>query len=109
MLSQLVDSIYRLVYGGLLARLPEARAVRIGQSLFRSLPVAPLRTLAVDDPRLTVDLAGVRLPGPLILYCFTDCILIRCLSCRQLSMCYLGQFRNCRCTGSCAANGYDRC
>jgi dihydroorotate dehydrogenase len=67
MLSPLVDSIYRLVYGGVLARLPEARAVRIGQSLFRSLPVSPLRTLAVDDPRLTVELAGVRLPGPLIL------------------------------------------
>ena len=67
MLSPFADGLYRLVYGGLLVRLPEATAVRIGQSLFRSLPVAPLRALAVDDPRLAVDLAGVRLPGPLIL------------------------------------------
>ena len=67
MLSSFADGLYRLVYGGLLVRLPEATAVRIGQSLFRSLPVAPLRALAVDDPRLAVDLAGVRLPGPLIL------------------------------------------
>ena len=67
MLSPFADRLYRLVYGGLLARLPEATAVRLGQSLFRSLPVAPLRTLAVEDPRLAVELAGVRLPGPLIL------------------------------------------
>ncbi len=40
MLSPFADGLYRLVYGGLLVRLPEATAVRIGQSLFRSLPVA---------------------------------------------------------------------
>jgi dihydroorotate dehydrogenase len=67
MLSPIADRLYHLVYGGLLVRLPEATAVRVGQSLFRSVPIAPLRALAVDDPRLAVDLAGVRLPGPLIL------------------------------------------
>jgi len=67
MLVSLADRLYRLVYGGGLARLPEATAVRVGQSLFRALPVAPLRTLRVDDPRLAVELGGVRLPGPLIL------------------------------------------
>ena len=67
MLLPLADRLYRVVYGGLLSRLPEATAVRLGQTLFRALPVAPLRALAVDDPRLAVELAGVRLPGPLIL------------------------------------------
>jgi hypothetical protein len=63
----LADRLYRVAYGALLSRVPEAIAVRVGQAVFRSLPVAPLRTLAVSDPRLSVDLAGVRLPGPLIL------------------------------------------
>jgi dihydroorotate dehydrogenase len=67
MLLPLAERLYRVVYGGLLSRLPEATAVRVGQALFRALPVAPLRALAVDDPRLAVDLAGVRLPGPVIL------------------------------------------
>ena len=67
MLLPLAERFYRVVYGGLLSRLPEATAVRVGQALFRSLPVAPLRALAVDDPRLAVDLGGLRLPGPLIL------------------------------------------
>jgi dihydroorotate dehydrogenase len=67
MLSPLADRLYRLVYGGLLARLPEDTAVRLGQTLFRALPLAPLRALAVNDPRLAVELGGVRLPGPLIL------------------------------------------
>jgi dihydroorotate dehydrogenase subfamily 1 len=67
MLLPLAERLYRVLYDGLLSRLPEGTAVRIGQALFRALPVAPLRALAVDDPRLAVDLAGVRLPGPLIL------------------------------------------
>jgi dihydroorotate dehydrogenase len=67
MLLPLAERLYRVLYGGILSRLPEATAVRVGQALFRTLPLAPLRALAVDDPRLAVDLAGVRLPGPLIL------------------------------------------
>src|SRR5262245_55362653 len=67
MLVPVAERLYRIVYGGFLSRLPEAKAVRVGQALFRRLPVAPLWNLAVDDPRLAVDLAGVRLPGPLIL------------------------------------------
>jgi len=67
MLLPLAERLYRVFYGGLLSRLPEATALRVGQALFRALPVAPLRTLAVDDPRLAVNLAGVRLPGPVIL------------------------------------------
>jgi dihydroorotate dehydrogenase len=67
MVLPVADLLYRLLYGGMLARLPEARAVRAGQALFRAVPLAPLRALRCDDPRLAVDLAGVRLPGPLIL------------------------------------------
>src|SRR5262245_12629159 len=67
MLLPLAGRLYGILYGGLLSRLPEATAVRAGQAVFRALPVAPLRALAVDDPRLAVNLAGVRLPGPLIL------------------------------------------
>ena len=67
MLLPLAERLYGILYGSLLSRLPEATAVRVGQSLFRTLPVAPLRALAVDDPRLAVDLAGIRLPSPLIL------------------------------------------
>src|SRR5215467_8881426 len=67
MLLPVADRLYRIVYGGLLSRMPEATAVRIGQSLFRGLPVASLRTLQVDDPRLSVEIGGARLPGPVIL------------------------------------------
>jgi dihydroorotate dehydrogenase len=67
MLAPLADRLYRIVYGRVFSRLPEATAVRLGQALFRALPVAPLRRLTIDDPRLVVDVAGVRLPGPLIL------------------------------------------
>src|SRR5262245_46244408 len=67
MLLPLAERLYRVVYGRLLSRLPDATAVRVGQTLFRTIPLAPLRALAVYDPRLAVDLAGVRLPGPVIL------------------------------------------
>jgi dihydroorotate dehydrogenase len=67
MLLPLAERLYRVIYGGVLSRLPEATAVRLGQALFQRVPVAPLRLLGVEDPRLTVDLAGVRLPSPLIL------------------------------------------
>lgn len=67
MLLPLAEHLYRLLYHGLLLRLPERRAVALGQALLRLLPVAALRGLAVDDPRLAVELGGVRLPSPVIL------------------------------------------
>jgi dihydroorotate dehydrogenase len=67
MLASLADRLYHLAYAGLLARLPEGAAVRAGQALFRGMPLAPLRALARDDPRLAVALGGASLPGPLIL------------------------------------------
>ncbi len=66
MLLPLADRLYRLLYHGLLLRLPEATAVRLGQALLRALPVG-LLGLSRTDPRLAVDLAGVRLPNPVIL------------------------------------------
>jgi dihydroorotate dehydrogenase subfamily 1 len=67
MLAWAVDRFYRVVYDRLLSRMSEATAVRVGQALFRSLPAAAFRPLARRDPRLAIDLAGVRLPNPLIL------------------------------------------
>jgi dihydroorotate dehydrogenase subfamily 1 len=58
---------YRLLYGGLLSRLPEASAVRIGQTLLRALPVDTLPLFTVRDPRLAITLGGVRLSNPVIL------------------------------------------
>lgn len=67
MIAPVAERLHRLLYGGLLARLPEARAVRLGQALLRAVPPRALAGLALDDPRLAVELGGVRLPGPVIL------------------------------------------
>jgi dihydroorotate dehydrogenase len=67
MLLSLVERVYRLLHDRLFLRLPEARAVRLGQILLRAIPVPFLRIVDVDDPRLAVTLAGVRLPSPVIL------------------------------------------
>jgi len=67
MLLPVAERLYRLLYNGLLARLPEGQALRIGQALLRVLPVDALSGFTLDDPRLAVNLAGVRLPNPMIL------------------------------------------
>ena len=67
MILALADGLYRILYHGLLLRLPESRAVRVGQALLRLLPVESLGVLTLDDPRLAVELAGVRLSNPVIL------------------------------------------
>ncbi len=67
MLLPVADRLYHLLYHGVLLRLPEATAVRIGQALLKALPVVAAAALTRDDPRLAVDLAGVRLPGPVVL------------------------------------------
>jgi len=58
---------YRMLYGGVLSRLPEATAVRIGQALLRTVPVDRLPLFTVKDPHLETTLGGVRLPNPVIL------------------------------------------
>jgi dihydroorotate dehydrogenase len=63
----LADRLYRLLYGGLLSRLPEPLAVRIGQLGLRMLPLDRLGLFRSTDPRLGISLGGVPLPNPLIL------------------------------------------
>jgi len=67
MLLPVAERLYRVLYQGLLLRLPESTAVRVGQALLRLLPVEAVPGFTRDDPRLAVDLAGVRLPNPVIL------------------------------------------
>jgi len=61
------ELLYRLVYSGVLSRLPESIAVPVGQWGLRHLPLDRLSIFRNDDPRLAVTLGGVRLPNPLIL------------------------------------------
>lgn len=67
MLLTLAEAFHRLLYHGLLLRLPEARAVTVGQALLRRLPVEAVTAFTLEDPRLVVRLGGVRLPSPVIL------------------------------------------
>ncbi len=67
MLLAAAERAYQLLNHGLFRRLSEHRAVRLGQALLRAIPLAALRGLALDDPRLAVTLGGVRLPNPVIL------------------------------------------
>src|SRR5215470_6716974 len=62
-----VDLLYRALYRGVLARLPERVAIAIGQSGLRHLPLDRLAIFRNPDPRLAVTLGGVRLANPLIL------------------------------------------
>lgn len=72
MLLPVAEGLYRLLYHGLLSRLSEGRAVRLGQTLLRALPLEALPGFALNDPRLAVELAGVRLPNPVILSSMYD-------------------------------------
>ncbi len=62
-----VDLLYRALYRGVLARLPERVAIAIGQWGLRHLPLDRLALFRNPDPRLAVTLGGVRLANPLIL------------------------------------------
>ena len=61
------DSLYRVLYSGILSRLPEGVAVSLGQWGLRLLPLDLLPFFRNRDPRLATTLGGVRLPNPLIL------------------------------------------
>ncbi len=60
-------ALYRLFYDGILSRLPEPRALALGQTALRLLPLDRLPIFRFDDPRLATTVGGVRLPNPLIL------------------------------------------
>ena len=64
---RVAELLYRLLYGGVLSRLPESIAVPLGQWGLRRLPLDRLSIFRHDDPRLAITLGGVRLPNPLIL------------------------------------------
>src|SRR5437879_8954102 len=66
-MTRALATLYRLVYAGILSRLPEPTAVALGQQTLRVLPLDRLPVFRVDDERLAVTLGGVRLPNPLIL------------------------------------------
>jgi dihydroorotate dehydrogenase (NAD+) catalytic subunit len=62
-----LDLLYRAFYRGVLTRMPERRAVSMGQWGLRHLPLDRLEVFKNSDPRLAVTLGGVRLANPLIL------------------------------------------
>lgn len=66
-MTDALATLYRLVYEGVLSRLPEPTAVALGQTALRLLPLDRLPAFRLDDPRLAVTLGGVRLPNPIIL------------------------------------------
>jgi dihydroorotate dehydrogenase len=64
---RLADRVYHHLYGGLLSRLPEPTAIRVGQLGLRLLPLDRLGLFHSTDGRLGITLGGVPLPAPLIL------------------------------------------
>ena len=66
-MTRALAQLYRLLYQGVLSRLPEPTAVAVGQQALRVLPWDRLPVFRRDDARLAVTLGGVRLPNPLIL------------------------------------------
>lgn len=66
-MTRAIAALYRIFYDGFLGRLPERAAMALGQGALRRLPLDRLGCFRLEDPRLAVTLAGVRLPNPLIL------------------------------------------
>ena len=65
--TRLADRVYRALYHGVLARLPERAAIALGQRALRATPLDRLALFRLEDPSLAITLGGVRLPNPLIL------------------------------------------
>src|SRR3972149_2297174 len=61
------DLAYRILYRGLLSRLPGRIAIPLGQWGLRLIPIDLVPIFRHGDPQLAVTLGGVRLPNPLIL------------------------------------------
>jgi dihydroorotate dehydrogenase len=61
-----VTDPYRLFYDVVLSRLPEERAIALGQAMLRALPLDRLSLFRVEDERLRTSLGGVRLANPLV-------------------------------------------
>jgi dihydroorotate dehydrogenase len=65
-MADAITSPYRLFYDLVLSRLPEERAVTLGQSMLRALPLDRLSAFRLEHPRLATSLGGVRLANPLV-------------------------------------------
>jgi dihydroorotate dehydrogenase len=66
-MTRALAALYRLLYDGVLCRVPEPMAIALGQGALKLLPLDRLRAFRLEDPRLATTLGGVRLPNPLIL------------------------------------------
>jgi dihydroorotate dehydrogenase len=65
-MADAITGPYRLFYDLLLSRLPEPRAIALGQAMLRALPLDRLAAFRLEDPRLATSLGGVRLANPLV-------------------------------------------
>jgi dihydroorotate dehydrogenase len=66
-MTRAIATLYRGLYEGFLSRLPEPRAIALGQTALRLLPFDRLGVFRLEDPRLRTVLGGVTLPNPVIL------------------------------------------
>ena len=65
-MADATTGLYRILYNGVLSRLPEARAVAFGQAVLRALPIDRLRGFRLEHPSLHTTLGGVPLANPLV-------------------------------------------
>src|SRR3989442_12867313 len=66
-MSRTIAVLYRLLYAGLLSRLPESAAISLGQGLLRRLPLDRLGCFRLSAPPPAITLGGGRAPNPLVL------------------------------------------
>jgi len=66
-MTRAIAALYRILYDGMLCRLPETTAITLGQTALRHLPFDRLPVFRLADPRLRTTLGGVALDNPLIL------------------------------------------
>jgi dihydroorotate dehydrogenase len=65
-MADAITSAYRFFYDFVLSRLPEERAIALGQAMLRALPLDRLSVFRLEHPRLATSLGGVRLANPLV-------------------------------------------
>src|SRR5215468_3635204 len=66
-MTRAIAALYRLLYDGVLCRMPEPAAIALGQAVLRRLPLDRLNVFRLEEPRLATMLADVPLRNPLIL------------------------------------------
>jgi dihydroorotate dehydrogenase len=66
-MTRAITALYRVIYDGVLSRVPEPTAIALGQAVLRRLPLDRLGAFRLEDPRLATTLGGVRLTNPLVL------------------------------------------